>query len=509
MKVDQIRAGVILNYIVIGLNALVGLLYTPYLLRMLGQSEYGLYSLVSSVIAYLTILDLGFGSAVVRYTARFRAKGMEKEQYEMFGMFLVLYIILGIIALVLGMALYLNVDTLFIDTMTQTELDRAGRMMLLLVFNLAITFPMSIFGSVIQAYEQFVFLKLVDIGRIVLTTIVMIVLLYWGYKALALVVVQTIFNIFALLLHLYYSRVKIKMKFVFTRLNIPFLKEVSKYSFWIFIMIIVDRIYWGTGQFVLGAMMGTVAVAIFAVAIQLHTMYQQFSTAMSSIFLPKVTAMVAVGDNKKEVSDLFIKTGRIQYIIMSFVLCMFIIFGKSFIELWAGKEYEQAFWMALLFLVPSTIPLVQNLGIVILQARNQMKFRSLCYMAISTCSLILQILFVKWFGIIGCSIAIAVALVVGQIIIMNIYYCIVQKIDILRFWSELLKMSVVPASLGAIGVFMVYYLENIFASWFTFVLWIVISSVIYAPLAFFFQMNSYERTLFIAPVKIIKNKIKR
>lgn len=504
MKVDQIKAGVILNYVVIVLNALVGLLYTPYLLRMLGQSEYGLYSLVSSVIAYLTILDLGFGSAVVRYTARFRAKGMEKEQYEMFGMFLILYIILGIIALFLGLALYFNVDTLFSDTMTQTELDRAGIMMLLLVFNLAITFPMSIFGSVIQAYEQFVFLKLVDISRIILTTIVMIVLLYWGYKALALVVVQTIFNFFTLFLHLYYSRVKIKMKFVFKRFNIPFLKEISKYSFWIFIMIIVDRIYWGTGQFVLGAMMGTVAVAIFAVAIQLHTMYQQFSTAMSSIFLPKVTAMVAVGDNKKEVSDLFVKMGRIQYIIMSFVLCNFIVFGKSFIELWAGKDYEQAFWMALLFLVPSTIPLVQNLGIVILQARNQMKFRSLCYIVIAMCSLILQVLFVKWFGIIGCSVAIAAALVIGQIVIMNIYYCIVQKIDIIHFWSELFKMSILPITFCIIGVFMVYYFDIDLTSWVSLGLWIVISSVIYAPLAYIYQMNSYERALFIAPINKLR-----
>ncbi len=56
---NQLKAGAALNYVVILLNTLVGLLYTPYMLRMMGQSEYGLYSLVASVIAYLTILDLG------------------------------------------------------------------------------------------------------------------------------------------------------------------------------------------------------------------------------------------------------------------------------------------------------------------------------------------------------------------------------------------------------------------------------------------------------------------
>jgi len=68
------------------------------MLRMMGQSEYGLYSLVASVIAYLTIMDFGFGNAIIRYTAKFRAEGKLQEQYSMFGMFLILYSIIGVIA---------------------------------------------------------------------------------------------------------------------------------------------------------------------------------------------------------------------------------------------------------------------------------------------------------------------------------------------------------------------------------------------------------------------------
>ena len=76
---NQLKAGVALNYALILLNSLVALLYTPYMLRMMGQSEFGLYSLVASVIGYLTILDLGFGNAIVRYTAKFRAEGKQKD----------------------------------------------------------------------------------------------------------------------------------------------------------------------------------------------------------------------------------------------------------------------------------------------------------------------------------------------------------------------------------------------------------------------------------------------
>ena len=67
---NQLKAGAALNYVVIILNMLVGLLYTPYMLRMMGQSEYALYSLMASVISYLTVLNLGMGNAIVRYTAK-------------------------------------------------------------------------------------------------------------------------------------------------------------------------------------------------------------------------------------------------------------------------------------------------------------------------------------------------------------------------------------------------------------------------------------------------------
>ena len=143
---NQVKAGALLNYVIIGLNTIVGLAYTPYMLRCLGQNDYGLYSLVASVIAYLTILDFGFGNAIIRYTAKFRAEGKKQEQWEMFGMFLIVYSIIGLIAFIGGLALYFNVDTLFNRTMTPSDLSQARIMMLLLTLNLAFTFPLSIFG---------------------------------------------------------------------------------------------------------------------------------------------------------------------------------------------------------------------------------------------------------------------------------------------------------------------------------------------------------------------------
>lgn len=499
MPVNQLKAGVVLNYVVIFLNTVVGLLYTPYMLRMMGQSEYGLYSLVASVIAYLTVLDLGFGNAIVRYTAKFRAEKKTEEQYEMFGMFFLLYLVIGIVAFGIGLGLYFNVDTLFGNTMTAVELGRARIMMLLLVANLAFTFPMSIWGSIIQAYEDFVFQKSLNIIRIILNTAVMICLLHFGYKAVAMVVVQTIFNVLTLVVNFIYCRRKLNIHiyFRFKHFHWGFLKEVAIYSFWIFLNAIMDRVYWSTGQFVLGAMVGTVAVAVFAIAIQLEGMYMQFSTAISSVFLPKVTAMVATNRSRKEISDLFIRTGRIQYIILAYILSGFIIFGRQFIELWAGEGYSDAYIISLLFFIPLTVPLIQNLGITILQARNEMKFRSVLYIIIALVSLAMQIVLTRYFGGIGCAMGVSGALVVGQILIMNVYYRRRQDLDIKTFWKEISKMSIIPIVLIFSSMLVI---RHFFAldSWGKLILGIAAFSLVYIPLFFRFSMTDEERNLFIS-----------
>lgn len=499
MPVNQLKAGVVLNYVVIFLNTIVGLLYTPYMLRMMGQSEYGLYSLVASVIAYLTVLDLGFGNAIVRYTAKFRAEKKTEEQYEMFGMFFLLYLVIGIVAFGIGLGLYFNVDTLFGNTMTAVELDRARIMMLLLVANLAFTFPMSIWGSIIQAYEDFVFQKSLNIFRIILNTAVMICLLHFGYKAVAMVVVQTIFNILTLVVNFIYCRRKLNIHiyFRFKHFHWGFLKEVAIYSFWIFLNAIMDRVYWSTGQFVLGAMVGTAAVAVFAIAIQLEGMYMQFSTAISSVFLPKVTAMVATNRSRKEISDLFIRTGRIQYIVLAYILSGFIIFGRQFIELWAGAGYSDAYIISLLFFIPLTVPLIQNLGITILQARNEMKFRSVLYIIIALVSLAMQIVLTRYFGGIGCAMGVSGALVVGQILIMNVYYRRKQGLDIKTFWKEISKMSIIPIVLIFSSMLVI---RHFFAldSWGKLILGIAAFSLVYIPLFFRFSMTDEERNLFIS-----------
>lgn len=501
MAINQLKAGAVLSYVLIGLNILIGLAYTPFLLRMLGQSEYGLYSLAASVIAYLTVLDLGFGNAIVRYTAKFRSEGKTEEQYEMFGMFFLLYLVISVIAFVVASVVAFNADALFSAKMSVQEVDKMRTILILMAFNLAFTFPMSIWGSIITAYENFLFQKLVNIVRTILNPAVMIVLLFMGYKAVALVVVTTFFNVLTLIVNCFYCRRKLHVKLRFKRFKWGFLKEVSVYSFWIFLNVITEQIYWSTGQMILGIFQGAVSVAIYAVAIQLKNMYYMFSSAISSVFLPRITAMVSQGTSEKEISDLFIKVGRIQYSIMAYVLTGFIVLGRPFIHLWAGEGYDQSYSIALLFFITTFIPLIQNLGPIILMARKELKFRSILIVCTSVTSLLIAIPFSIWWGTIGCAIATSLAIILAYGVGLNVYYQIKIHLDIKQFWKEIGHMSLVPMGIICIGLLVMQYLR--IDNFEILIVALMVLSLIYIPLFYCFSMNTYDRSLLARFVKRI------
>jgi len=503
---NQVKAGAVLNYVIIVLNTLTGLLYTPYMLRCLGQNEYGMYSLVASVIAYLTLLDFGFGSAIVRYTAKIRATGTKKDEWELYGMFVSGYAIIGFIITIAGLVLYFNVDRMFDRTMTPDELSQARIMMALMVANLAVTFPFSVFGAIITAYERFVFQRVVGILRILLSTAVLVSVLALGYKAIALVVVHTAFSIVSLVINLIYCRYHLQIKVWFRRYNMPLFKEIIIFSWWNFLGAIVDRIYWSTGQFILGIYCGTATVAIFSVSIMLMGMYMSMSTSFNSVLLPRVTVLATHTGADKEISDLFIKTGRLQFCVLALILSGFIVFGRQFINLWAGTNYSDTYVISLIFFISLICPLIQNVGITILLARGEQKFRSLVYLAIAVCSLAGQILISPHFGAFGCAAVIGMTLFIGQWLIMNIYYYVKQKISILRFWKQIIAMAVVPAIVSCMGVLVCGFFQ--INSWYALGTAIFIFLIVYCPLFYLFSMNSYERLQLLILVRAVLNKIR-
>ena len=195
MKINQLKAGALLSYVSMGLGYIISILYTPIMLRLLGQSEYGLYNLVSSVVSYLGLLNFGFGSAYMRYYSRYRVENDEENIAKLNGMFLTVFTIIGLVAMLAGMVLVLNTELIFGDKLTANELSKAKILMAIMVFNLSTSFPASVFNSYITANEQYVFQKIVQMIKTVLSPFIMLPVLLMGYKSIGMVVVTTILTI--------------------------------------------------------------------------------------------------------------------------------------------------------------------------------------------------------------------------------------------------------------------------------------------------------------------------
>ncbi len=417
-KLNQLKVGALLSYISLGLTNIISIVYTPIMLRLLGQSEYGLYNLSNSVIGYLGVLDFGLGNAIVRYTAKYRAEEDKDGESNLNGLFIIVYSIIAILVMMCGGILCLNISNLFSKTLSIEEISRMKILMTLMIFNLAISLPGGIFGAIITAYERFIFPKILGIIRAIINPLIMIPLLFMGYKSIGMTIITTAINLIYIFVNMYYCFKILKIKIRFKNLDFSILNEVMGYSFFVFLGMIVDKIYWSTDQFILGAIKGTTIVAIYAVGSTFNTYYMNFSTAISGVFLPKVTKMVTKNATDKELSDLFIKVGRIQFIIMSFILSGFLLVGENFINIWAGKGYEDAYLIALVVMVPLTIPLIQNMGITILQAKNMQKFRSNVYIGIAILNVMLSIPLGKLLGGLGCALATSFAMILGNIIII-------------------------------------------------------------------------------------------
>lgn len=234
-------------------------------------------------------------------------------------------------------------------------------------------------------------------------------------------------------------------------------------------------------------------------------MYLNFSTAMSGVLLPKVTKMEANKASDKEFTNVFIKTGRLQYIVMSLIMSGFIIFGQQFINLWAGESYSSAYIIGCILMIPVTIPLIQNVGLSILQAKNKYKYRTLIFFFIAIANILISIPLSKTFGGIGAAIGTAISLIVGQGFIINIYYHKKIHIDIISFWKEIIKMSIPIFAVAILGFICNYYLVT--NSIILFGAKILIYTIVYLLIVWKFAMNSYEKDIIRLPLKKIKGKL--
>lgn len=498
MRINQLKAGVILSYLSMILGSVISIAYTPIMLRLLGQSEYGIYTVVSSVVSYLGLLSFGFGSSYVRFYSRYKVNEDRAGIASLNGMFMTVYFVIFAISMVAGLILSSYTGVIFQAKFSNSEIATAKILMVLLTINISLSFPLSLFTSYITANERYLFQRVLNLIKSVANPFLTLPVLLMGYKSVGLVVSMVTLNLTIEFINAVYCFKKLHMQFRFTGLKLTMLREIAIFSSFIFINIVVDQINWNIDKFLLGMFQGTLVTAVYGLASQLNTYYMTLSSSVSSVFIPRVHAMVARND-MAGVMDLFTRVGRIQFYILALIASGFIFFGHPFLLLWGGSEYGGSYPIALLLIIPAIIPLIQNLGIEIQRAQNLHKFRSLVYLGIAVGNALISIPLCQAYGGVGCAAGTAAAILIGNGIVMNVYYHKRCHMDMLRFWQQILRIlpALIIPCLSGLAMQLFVDLNHVVSL----LLCMVIYTFIFCVCVWLMAMNTSEKDLIRRPLK--------
>ena len=419
-KSKQRQYGIVLNYLNLFAKVLIQFLYVPLLLRFLGQGEYGVYQLSASMISYLSLLNFGFSGSYLRFY--FRCKGEKDKIKSLNFTYFVCFTLFSVVATLAGFIISNNAKIVLGPKLSANELQLAKKLLQILTINLAISFPGSVFSSIVSANECFIFQRFVELIKTILNPGIGILALILGYQSIGLVIGTTLINIVAIILNIYYCVRVIHAPLGCARFDSLLLRDVGKFSFFLFLNSVIDMINWNVDQFILGRVAGAAEIAIYSVGAQINTMFIQISDMVATAFAPKVNNIISTKkDYQKEINTLFTNIARIQSVLVFGILFGFLSFGQKFIYFWAGKDYYESFFVAIALMAPSALPLCESLAVDIQRAMNLHQFRSIVYLGISIGNIIVSIPLAKKYGAIGSAIGTSIALVLGNCIIINLF----------------------------------------------------------------------------------------
>lgn len=485
------QIGIIISYILIVVNTIYGLYITPYIISQLGDSSYGVYKTINSMSSSFLVLDLGIGSMMLRYVSKFCA---EKDTKRLQNFIAMCFVQAGVLALgVAGvMACFLPfLSGLFDKGLTSEEIKLATRLFELLMVNVAMHIFENAMNGAITGCNRFTFANGAKLARIVLRMILIYVLLKIDSRAEIIILIDIVLTAIYLISEWIYLRASIHIKPHLYKWEKGLFKESFGYSILMFLQSIAGIFNSNLDNVVIAAYVGSIAVSVYSIGLQLYNMLEQFATSFSNVMLPAIMKKVVHGASNKELEDSVIKVGRLQFMMVGCAICGFAILGKDFIRLWLGESYLDAYSIALILMIPTSIPLIQNVCLSILRAKNKITFRTYAMIAMSIINLILTVILVKRIGYMGALIGTVIGLIAVNVIAMNIYYVKVIHLNIFRIFRYILRrtaLSLVIAS--AVTIVASQFLHG---SWITLIIDAVIFIAVFGICMIAFGFNKEER----------------
>lgn len=494
-----------MSYVMMIFEVLSTLLLTPFIIRTLGQAEYGVYKLSASVVAYLLLLDLGVGNAITRYIAKFRASGEKEQSQKFLGVATIYYTVIALVALIAGVVLIAVFPKAFAKGLTASEIKLGQELLFITMINAAVTLGTAAYNNVIIAYERFTVSKGVPIIQIIVRMALTVVMLKGGFGSVGIVMVNLLMTVVCRGFFIIYVLFRLKLRPKFKGIDISFVKEIILYSSMILIQMIATQLNATVDQILIGSLVASSAaiLAVYSVGTQVTQYFQSMGTAFTGVLMPGIVKMVESGVDSKTLTDEMIRIGRIILIVLGLIWGGFLACGQQFITLWAGADNSNAYFVAVILMTAYMFILTESIGTQILWAMNQHKEQAILKGIIVLLNILLTVVLIKWQPLIGATIGTFISLVLGDVVVMNVIFRKKLKINLGYYYKGLTK-GILPciAVATAVGFVARHFLKN--GGWISLLLEVAIICLVYAVCILMFGMNTYEKNMVLSVLRKFK-----
>lgn len=494
---SNISKGAIISYIAIFLNIVISFVYTPWMIHKIGTADYGLYSLVTAFVSYF-LLDFGLNTSVTRFIAKYRAEGNEEKVEQIIGLTTRVFVLMDAVIFVALFVAYIFIENIFTG-LTSDEIETLrGLFIIAGVFSI-LTFALKPVDGAMMAYEYFVPNKLLDMIHRVGSVLLIVILLLLGGDVYSLVLVHCgtafVASVIKYMIFVRKSKLRIKWKF-FDR---DLLKALLSFSVWIFLIGLAHRFRYSFVPTVLGIVSNSNEIAIFSIGMTIEGFVWVISNALNGLFLPKVTRMVVHSDDRREVSELLTKVGRIQFYIILLIYTGLVLFGQRFVEFWVGADFSNSYYVMLFLVFPSLITSTQAIAQDTVYAENKVRYTAPMILSTSVLGLAASFIISSKFGAVGSAACTCMALLVYAVW-LNIFFKRKLNLNVISFfYSCQYRITLTMLISILIGIF----IKTLFPinGWFSLFVAAGTYTFIYIANAFFLSFNREEKQLVLSFIR--------
>jgi len=426
---------VMMNWAAMAVSMVVPFFLTPFVVRHLGATAYGIWILAVSTVSYLNLLDFGLRSAVIRFVSKATAQNRADEATSAIGAALWFRLIIAAAVALLSLALAFAFPHFF--KIPYDQQSAAQITVLVCALGVGITLVSGVFGAVLAAINRFDILSSVTMVQTIARAVGVITILASGhglvtlaYWELTIVLLSGLITC-ALALRFYPPcRVRIE------RPDMAILRKIWAYSFTTFIFIIAVQVIVNTDNLVVGAFLSVSVVAFYSIGSSLIGYTAQVVGALSTTFTPLASGLEASG-RSADLQRLLLR-GTQATLALAMPISLALLFrGRTFIGLWMGPQYSQVSGTVLQILMISLFfAIADSTAGSIMMAIDKHKpvARWAVYEAII--NLGLSLLLVKTIGIYGVALGTSIAMTLVHVLFWPKYVQTVLGIPVRTFLWE-------------------------------------------------------------------------